>query len=448
MAREIIPHRIKDWSQLDKSEGIWGTLSLDNPERNFGIHKYNDGFWTSGYVGVGRLYNKKQQPICTEGKEHVVVISPQYDLNPWKMLELVMSDDEYEDYISSLDNERFLFKVFYDEPLIRLAKDEQNDADLLYALSFVNSCYALCKKGLKKSLYYQEENCQSKVHGKINVKKNIRENTRRGRNDRFYCQYIDFTENNIENRILKTTLVKCKKLLSERFEIGQGLAQRIGFCEYVFRRVNLVQIKLSDFNSASVSGLYMYYKPLLRQAKCIHSQKYYSYSADNGVTITRSVFTVPYMINMETLFEFYARILTKKALEGTNYTLSPYAQKIFLQKNVTDMSQAEKGIHLIPYCIPDLIICERNTSNPIIVLEAKYKQHNRSARTDSHQLLSYVLLTGVKKCGFVFPGEDVQIKTMSTGISLPLNVPDLDYYEILINNELKQKHFDQIITTT
>lgn len=112
------------------------------------------------------------------------------------------------------------------------------------------------------------------------------------------------------------------------------------------------------------------------------------------------------------------------------------------------MSQAEKGIHLIPYCIPDLIICERNTSNPIMVLDAKYKQHNRSARTDSHQLLSYVLLTGVKKCGFVFPGEDVQIKTMSTGISLPLNVPDLDYYEILINNELKQKHFDQIITTT
>ena len=81
--------------------------------------------------------NKKQQPICTDGKEHVVVISSQYDLNPWKMLEVVMSDDEYEDYISSLDDERFLFKVFYDEPLIRLAQDEQNDADLLYALSFV-----------------------------------------------------------------------------------------------------------------------------------------------------------------------------------------------------------------------------------------------------------------------------------------------------------------------
>lgn len=234
MAREIIPHRIKDWSQLDKSEGIWGTLSLDNPERNFGIHKYNDGFWTSGYVGVGRLYNKKQQPICTEGKEHVVVISPQYDLNPWKMLELVMSDDEYEDYISSLDNERFLFKVFYDEPLIRLAKDEQNDADLLYALSFVNSCYALCKKGLKKSLYYQEENCQSKVHGKINVKKNIRENTSRGRNDRFYSQYIDFTENNIENRILKATLVKCKKLLSERFEVAKDLRNVLAFVNMYF----------------------------------------------------------------------------------------------------------------------------------------------------------------------------------------------------------------------
>ena len=147
---------------------------------------------------------------------------------------------------------------------------------------------------------------------------------------------------------------------------------------------------------------------------------------------------------METLFEFYSRTLTKKALEGTNYTLAPYSQKIFLQKNVTDMSQTEKGIHLIPYCIPDLIICEQNTGNPIMVLDAKYKQHNRTARTDSHQLLAYVLLTGVKKCGFIFPGDEAQIKPMSTGISLPLNVINLDYYEILINQKLEQKHFDQI----
>ena len=154
------------------------------------------------------------------------------------------------------------------------------------------------------------------------------------------------------------------------------------------------------------------------------------------------------MINMETLFEFYARTLTKNALEETNYTLAPYAQKIFLQKNVTDISQSEKGTHLIPYCIPDLIICERNTGNPIMVLDAKYKQHNRTARTDSHQLLAYVLLTGVKKCGFVFPGEEVQIKPMSTGISLPLNASDLAYYEVLINNELTKDHFDQIITAT
>lgn len=446
MAREIIPHEIKDWSPLPVNEDIWGQLDLSDSERNFGIHKYNDKLWTSGYVGVGRLFNKRQKPITTDGKEHIIVISSQYGMNPWKMLETVMTDDEYEYYLSELDDGEFIFKVFYEQPLIKLAQDTQNDGDLLYAISFINSCYSLCKKGLKKALYRQEENCQSKVRGKINVKKNIRENTSRGRNDRFYCQYIDFTEDTLENRILKSTLMKCKAILSARFEIGSEMVQRIAFCMNAFRRVKSIRIKSSDFNVASASGLYMYYKPLLRQARCIYSQKYYSYAAQNGETITKSVYTVPYMINMERLFEFYARTIIKHVLEGSQYYLDSYSKRIFLQEGVTRMDEAERHIHLMPYCIPDILICNKEDYSPVLVMDAKYKSHTRSARSDSHQLLAYVLLTKVKKCGFIFPGETTLVKTMSSGDDhLMIANNDIAYYELLLGNDGLEQGIQQLL---
>lgn len=447
MAREIIPHELNDWSMLDKKDNCWNEIDAANPDMNFGIHQYKDSLWTSGFVGVGRIFDKKQRPIATKGKEHIVIISSQYGMDPWKMLEEVMADDEYDSYIEELEhNGKFLFKVFYDQPVIRLAQSRQNDGDLLYALSFVNSCYSLCKKGLKKSMFHQEENYTSKVRGKINVKKNIRENTCRGRSDRFFCKYIDFTEDNIENRIIKATLLKCKAILAKRFEENPEITRQTAYCLHTLRKVKGVKVRTSDFSNISASGLYMYYKPLLRQARCIYSQKYYSYAAENGHTMTKSVFTIPYMINMETLFEFYARTMLKKAIDGSQYMLESYSKKLFLQKGVSRIEDTEKRIHLMPYCIPDIIICDSRTQKPVAVLDAKYKPHERTARSDTHQLLSYVLLTGAGRCAFVFPGVTTEVKAMkSSGEAyLPLSADALRYYELILGNVPDTKEIEKI----
>jgi hypothetical protein len=452
MAREFYPHKLSDWTQIDAAtEEFWTDLDLARPELNFGIHRYNEKLWTSGFVGVGRLVDADQHVIQSNGKEHIVVISSQYGMNPWKMLEKVLSDDEYENYAEELKNDgRFLFRVFYEQPLIRLAQDEVSDGDLLYALSFINSCYLLCKKGLKKNMLHREENYKSKVRGKIDVKKNIRENTSRGRNDRFYCKYIDFTEDNIENRIIKATLKKCKTILDQRFEINPESSGRTHFCMHTLRHVSSVTIKASDFNSASVSGLYMYYKPVLQQAKSILSQKYYSYTAENGQTITKSAYTIPYMINMETLFEFYARAMLKETLNRKKYTLDDYSNKWFLARGVTCVEETERGIHLMPYSIPDIVVRDKLSNEALAVIDAKYKAHERSARTDTLQLLSYVLLTGVKKCGFVFPGVETALKQMKTSGTqcLPLQTPfadDLKYYELILGETLNETVLEQLL---
>jgi 5-methylcytosine-specific restriction endonuclease McrBC regulatory subunit McrC len=286
-------------------------------------------------------------------------------------------------------------------------------------------------------MYYQEENFNSKVRGKIDIKKNIRMNTTHGRNERFYCKYIDFTEDNIENRILKATLIKCKAIVESRFEDDTEFSKQASFCLNAFKHVKLVNIRMSDFRAASVTGLYMYYKPILQQAKSILSQKYFSYKADNGTIIKKSIYTIPYMINMETVFEFYARIVLKETLDINNYYLEKYSSKKFTEQGVFDEHNALDGIHLMPYCIPDIIVRDKKTDQIVIVLDAKYKPNNRSVRSDSIQLLSYVLLTGTDRCGFVFPGTKTTIKQMRGKDNLSLNTPllnELKYFELILGN--------------
>ena len=94
----------------------------------------------------------------------------------------------------------------------------------------------------------------------------------------------------------------------------------------------------------------------------------------------------------------------------------------------------------MPYCIPDIIIRDNETKNPVVVIDAKYKPHSRSVRADTHQLLTYVLLTGVKKCGFAFPGSESRAKIMRTSetIALPLAVDSVNYYELILGNDFEK----------
>ena len=448
MANKIIPREFKDWSELDKNDTFFKGLDVSR-EENFGIHIYNGKLWTSGYVGVGRLYDSYGCPLHTQGKEHIAIINSQYNMDPWLMLEKVMTDDEYEDYIEELEkNNKYLFKIFYDQPVIKLNQDSKWDGDILYALSFINHCYSLCRKGIKKQMIQHEENLTAKVKGRINIQKNIRKNTCNGRNDRFYCKYIDFTSDTIENRILKATLLRCKEILKTRFTIEDEIIGRLYYCMNSFRGVKAVTIKNRDFNNVNATGLYIYYKPLLKQAKCILGQKYQSYMAEDGQTVNRSVYTIPYMINMEAVFEFYVRTVFRENIDTNNYYLEKYSRKVFLEKGVSDVSGARAGVHLMSYCIPDVIISDKNTQRPILVLDAKYKKDDKPVRSDSQQLLTYVLLTGVDKCGFVMPRNITDVKSMGGSDYMELSSPlfrVLKYYELLLGNTVNQSELRKLL---
>lgn len=447
MANRIIPKELVDWSKIDKNDPFFNGIDTSRDE-NFGIHSYKGNLWTSGFVGVGRLYGINGRPLSSHGKEHVVVINSKYNLDPWIMLEKVITDNEYDDYINELEKDgKYLFKIFYDQQVVQLSENQRCDAEILYALSFINLCYSLCKKGITKRMLHHEENFTGKIRGKIDIQKNIKNNTFNGRNDRFFCKYVDFTNDTNENRILKATLVRCKKIIEQKFKMNSEIMVRLIYCMNVLKDVKLVTIKKKDFHNTNATGLYSYYKPLIKQAKCIIDQKYISYTGEDGKKSIKSVYTVPYMINMETVFEFYIRTIFKEHLDENKFYVEKYSKKISIQGGLTNLDNAKKGIHLVPYCIPDIIICDKNTQKPVMVLDAKYKQDNRSDRADSHQLLSYVLLTGAEKCGFVLPGEITKLKNMEGNYYIELTAPraeQLKYYELLIGNRIDTNEINKI----
>ncbi len=435
MAKGFIVHHLTDWSKIDERDGFWGKIDLLSPEYNFGIHRYNYGLWTSGLVGVGRIFDRDGAPIRDSGKDHVLVISSSYGLNPWPMLEAVLLDDEYDTYIAELESEgKYLFRIFYDQPVIQLPQGDNSDAETLFALSYASSCYSLCKKGLKKSLIYHQANFTAKLRGRIDVSKNIKHNSAKGRSDRFYCRYIDFTEDNIENRIILAALLKCREILRRRFQEDSSIRKKVNYCLNALRHVQNVTISKSDFNSTEVGGLYSYYKPLLLQARSILGLKFQSFTEGPSSSEEKPVFTIPYEINMETLFEYYSRTVLKQVFREDNYKVEKYSKRLFLQKDVSSVETAEKGIHLMPFCIPDIIITRDD--NPVLVIDAKYKLAGRANRDDSHQLLSYVLLTGVDRCAFILPSTETKVREMdTTGVNyLPLASGNLRYYEMLLGN--------------
>lgn len=113
MAKDVIIHHIHDWSKIDEKEGFWGRIDLLRPDANFGIHKYNNDLWSSGQVGVGRLFDRDGMPLHENGKEHIVAIRSSYGLDPWHMLETVMLDDEFDVYMAEMTaDKRFLFQIF------------------------------------------------------------------------------------------------------------------------------------------------------------------------------------------------------------------------------------------------------------------------------------------------------------------------------------------------
>ena len=438
-------HKECTWSEIEDKDltGVIKKVSADNPV-NLGVHMYGEKICTSGFAGISRVIGDDDEYISTdEGIEDILVVSPKYEPESiWVMLETVLFDDEYDDYCEEMQSAgKVLFTCFFDQEPIQMEEDIARKSEILCAISFVASLYRLCLTGVKTDWCTYKENYTGKIKGKLDVISNIKQNTFKGRNDRFVCSSTVKITNILENQILKAALLKCKEILNGIFKDDSILMTKIMYCLSCLRDVSVHQISKTDYAKINVGGMFSYYKAPLQMSRILLSERFSYYLPNDGDSYAKSTFVIPYAINMESLFEFYVRAKLRKLLEdyrGGRYLLEDYSKRINIFKKVNPTNST----HMMSYCIPDILIYDTENNNQYVaVFDAKYKDNEgRSNRSDSQQLLSYVLLTGVEKCGFIMPCDNAK----DDGISSLKKFGESEYLEVVGPKYQQIKYFEVI----
>lgn len=380
--------------------------------QTFGLHYYNDALWTGPYVGVATTECLKSHGILEDRR--AIVIQPRFELDPWQMLNEVFEDDEFSIYLD--DSEKGstpLFHLYTSERPIAVPQHIADSGEILLYLCFLNACYRLCRKGLKRSMGKSSKNYSSRIRGKINIKRNMQLNTMNGRNDRFYCEFPNFTEDNLENRILKSALNKVSKPLKDSLHFNPEIEKRVRYCVNMLRHVTEITISSNDFRTASAAGFYSYYKQSLLLAESVLKDRFSVPETSNSGEQKPMMVVTPYMINMQLLFELFCRARLKKTLPGS-LELAPYKTAF----PVRDRGANVRNLHLSQQLIPDLIIRRRMDKSVVALFDAKYKESSLASRDDTLQLLAYSLASAADLVGFMFPSNSTLNENFDKRVTL------------------------------
>lgn len=397
---------------------------------------YRDGstIKTKSYVGIVRLVDQNKKTVRNDNNGEVFLkIGSRFGFDPFKMLDKVFGDEEYESYISGQKDD-MLYELFVDQKPICINREVGNGekssensfsltkGNLMTAITFVRLCTDICRRQLKPQMQYQEENLTGRVKGKILHAKNIRKNFIHGREDRIFCRFISQSIDTPENRILKAALLKAEKIISDSGKLN-NLMNMCRYCRTALDKVKTVKITDKDFSGLHLTGYYAYYKGAVSVAKLLLSHNLslsINYSENTG---GKNIYIIPYVIKMEALFEFYIRamlkdnenvILLSKSFkkEKDKIYLHPYMPfktengGYHILKNPPEKGK-EDYTHLQKNYYPDIVL-EKNKK--LYVYDVKYKNAAKADRSDTYQILSYMLLLDTPKCGFIMPLPDDNMK--------------------------------------
>lgn len=414
---------------IDIADLAYSTGKDEDPSVNLGIRVYNKELWSGNYVGICKLKYKDHRTernlVDKDGREVILKIEPRFKVSVPDMLNFVSSDEEFETYLApqttnntkqgkaedTINNKLFRFSededpIFVEDELLT------KNSSIITAANFICMLKALCLRPLMGKMLAKEENLTGKVKGKILISKNIRMNTIRGRDDRIYCRYLQYSEDIPENQVLKAALKKAVAVLNKYFNKTDTkkntLMEIAGYCGNSLSHISVAKISRQDFTKIRPTGCYAYYKPVINIARMVLDEV--SADADGQVKFTGYV--VPYAVSMNRLYEMYARTYIKENLKTKEWGMAPYDAVISVLK--------ENNKYYIGGTVkPDVILYSpkeaendkfdpKNKKYKYTVLDVKYKKSDNMshAREDRLQLLAYALMYNCDTVGLIFPPLD------------------------------------------
>lgn len=390
---------------------------------NLGVRRINGRLYSTNYVGVCRLKGVNGKSILSsDGREVILKIEPRFPVSVVDMLNALREDDEFERYLAPQTNrvndrdreiedlgDNELFHFFDEEDPIFLKDNIARESSIITASVFITLLKGLCSRPLMGKMVRREENLVGKAKGKIVFRKNIQKNTLHGRDDRIYCRYLQYTEDILENQVLKAALHKAELFMNKYFGSASGnknsFRDMLSYCRSALSHVSYTKISRTDLGKIKTTGVYVYYKPVINAAKMVLNEITLEASGKSALTS----YVVPYAISMDKLFEMYVRAYFKRAgvksydSPEKGIRLSRYDDKTaVLREKSKDFANYIGG-----NIKPDIIVFDPQTDK-YVVFDVKYKDslNARGARPDRLQILAYSLMLGCANVGNIFPTQD------------------------------------------
>lgn len=400
-------------------------IQMSESRINLGIHYFNNQLFSSNYVGIVRIKNiDGTNAIDEEGNELILKVVPRFNVTVVSLLNYIRDDDEFDRYMApqttrieekekdfeAVDkNEIFYF--FENEKPLKVDDGISKENSIITVTVFLEMLKALCRRPLMGRMLKTDSNLTGKVKGRIVVEKNMRVNTMRGRNDRFYCRFLHYTYDIVENQFLKAALKKAKRFLVDFFgNLGRDYSNYstlISYCSNALKEVKDISCDSSVCNGLRFSGCYAYYRPVVDLAKMIID----GISIESTGAVNTTGYIVPYAISMDKLFEVYVRTYLKKNgfvsyknKSKTGIVLEKFDSKTEIFTEAEELPNP--GKYISGSIKPDIILTKQDTGETVVI-DVKYKDYQSSySRYDRLQLLAYCLMLNADNIGIILPAQD------------------------------------------
>lgn len=474
MNQEKIMIELKDYSDITetniikkyKNKNIATSDKYDfcNVRRNLGLVYDGGKYITSGFCGCCYLKDIYGDYILDDKGDKVILnisksrFSEDSEDCILKMLNKIMTDDEFEQYFSNdLEEGKRLITYFFDEDLI-LAKSTIDEYKILTYISFVRLVLDFTRRGLMSKSVRKTQNFTGKIRGKIDIKNQITKNVMRGRNERQYCKYSEKSVDIMENQVIKCAL---NIVIKDSKSLGLNSIERsIGILKRRFSGVSDVKLSVSEIDRIILPAMYQSYRPMFQLAKVIISEKTLYPTSDGD-----RVGVIPYAINMPFLFECYVRTILKEQIKNINEKNEKNKKNknyyIEMKKFVPDKRRSydesygcrmstKKDCYIKGNLIPDIVLeyykykivkdqndeIKTKESLGYRVYDVKYKwsDNKNNARDDRLQFLAYCFIYGVR--GKITKKDTTSYYSGYGGLIFPKqNGKESNKAEININNQ-------------
>lgn len=297
-------------------------------------------------------------------------------------------------------NSNIIYMLSYAWGLPRLPRGTAGYEDIKEIFEFIVHLYtlqleALLAGGMYKSYKEVEENLGF-IRGRMVVNETLRQNP--GLQHMNVCRYSEFTEDVLENQILKYTT---GMLLGRKYRNKQ-IRPRLYRCFLQMEQVSPERPSSQDFGRLVYTRLNTHYRRLHNLCNLLINHT--SFTNEKGNVIFSS-----FLLDMNKLFEeFIGRYLEEKLSKM-------HGLRVLLQAR----EHLDTGRKILMK--PDIVITKDN--KPVLVMDTKYKRLDvgQVKHADIYQIYAYCSTMKVNKGVLIYgegEGDRYQTKVPETGLDI------------------------------